>query len=684
MNLNGFAKPGGLSSQEIWWRHTQALLANHQTKAARAALERAYDFLLEGITNLRDEGLRRNYLNKVRANRELLQFWIRDGRHRKLLRQRLFAHLAIESNPREPFKRLADTGLRLNALHDLTEIQAFLVEEATELSGGERVVLILEKAGQREVVESALPPGEDARKLLSSIDPHLLQVRLSRTTHLSVPKTTGLSRIIAPLIVQNQVTGYLYVDMHSIYGVFNETDRDMLGMLANQAAVALDNAHWAQGLEQKVEERTQELNDRVGELAILNTVGEAMAKTMDVKTVTRIVGDKVRDIFNAEGVSIMLLDPRTNMIHVLYEYDPGEGGYIDYIEPFPLGVGLTSRVIQTRKSLLLGTQQEQIAQGAYLPPESIENSSGITSESMLNVPIIVGDQVLGVAMVSSYESHAFSESDLRLLQTLSSNMGVSIQNARLFEAEQQRNTELQIINSIQQGLASKLDFQAIIELLGNKLLEIFKADVVGISQYDANTKMVSFPYVMDHGQRFYPETQTPGAAFLYQMRTRQPVLIQDWSTSELVKKLQPDNVGGPTQDQSHMFVPILSGDQMVGSIGIGKLPANAFNESDLRLLETLTNSMSVALENARLFDETQRLLKETEQRAVELSVINTVQAALAAEMNIQEIYDTVGDKIREIFNNVDLNIRIFDLNTKMQYVPYGYESGQRLHVEFAQ
>ena len=58
---------------------------------------------------------------------------------------------------------------------------------------------------------------------------------------------------------------------------------------------------------------------------------------------------------------------------------------------------------------------------------------------------------------------------------------------------------------------------------------------------------------------------------------------------------------------------------------------NAFSESDVRLLETLANSMSVALENARLFDETTRLLKETEQRTAELAVINSVQEGLARE-----------------------------------------------------
>ena len=60
--------------------------------------------------------------------------------------------------------------------------------------------------------------------------------------------------------------------------------------------------------------------------------------------------------------------------------------------------------------------------------------------------------------------------------------------------------------------------------------------------------------------------------------------------------------------------------------------------------------MSVALENARLFDETQRLLKETEQRTAELAIINSVQQGLASKLDMQAIYDLVGDKIREIFD----------------------------------
>ncbi len=78
------------------------------------------------------------------------------------------------------------------------------------------------------------------------------------------------------------------------------------------------------------------------------------------------------------------------------------------------------------------------------------------------------------------------------------------------------------------------------------------------------------------------------------------------------------------------------------------------------LLETLANSMSVALENARLFDETNRLLKETEQRTAELGIINSVQEGLASKLDIQAVYDLVGDKIRDVFDTQGISISYYD------------------------
>ena len=98
----------------------------------------------------------------------------------------------------------------------------------------------------------------------------------------------------------------------------------------------------------------------------------------------------------------------------------------------------------------------------------------------------------------------------------------------------------------------------------------------------------------------------------------------------------------------------------------------------MRLLTTLASSLSVALENARLFDETQRLLTETNERAAELAIINSVQEGLAAKLDMQSMYDLVGDKIQEIFDAQVVDIGLFDLDAGLISYPYAIERGRPL------
>ena len=156
----------GMSPALTWWRHSQALQASKQPQAAREALEMAYQLMQKGIVSLSDEGLRRNYLNKIEAHREIVHAWIKDARKRRLSPQRRAAHLAGEANLREPFERLVDTGLRLNELRSADELHEFLIDEATELSGAERVLLVLESGQGLRLAGSLMPRGEDAQALL--------------------------------------------------------------------------------------------------------------------------------------------------------------------------------------------------------------------------------------------------------------------------------------------------------------------------------------------------------------------------------------------------------------------------------------------------------------------------------------------------------------------------------------
>ena len=676
----------GFTSQEIWWRHSQALSANEQHEQAYETLEIAYQFLLDGIASLSDEGLRRNYLNKIEVNREIIAAWLGAAENQKRPSAERFAHLAGEADLSEPFQRLVDSGLRLNELRTASELHEFLIDEATELSGAERVLLILETDAGREPAGSQLPRGEDAAALIREIDGYLDQTRRARSVQLTTPVNSASgarSCVAAPLIAQNKVLGYLYADLSAPFGILGEPDRDMLGLLASQAAVALDNARWSEGLEMEVAQRTAELNARVDELAILNSLGEAMAQTLDVQTVTRIVGDKVRDIFKAEVVDITLLHPQTKLFHTAYTYDVAEGGYVQYTEPFPLGEGLTSRVVISRKPLNLGTTQAGAALGAIYDTLDLADAewSGEITESYLGVPILVSDKILGAVSLQSYRQYAFKDEHVRLLQTLAANMGVAIENARLFEAEQQRAAELAIINSVQASLAAELNIQGIYEAVGDKIREIFDNRDLSIRIYDPESKLVHYPYVFEHGQRVLVEP-TPASGFAEQVLRTQKTIVINENMEEEAKKVGSALMPGTTEsEKSAVFVPLVVGDQARGLIDLIDMEReHAFDESDVRLLQTLASSMSVALENARLFDETQRLLKETEQRNAELAIINSVQQGLATELDFQAIVDLVGDKLSEVFNTRDLGISWYDEKNNLLHHLYAYEHGQRLTI----
>ena len=185
---------------------------------------------------------------------------------------------------------------------------------------------------------------------------------------------------------------------------------------------------------------------------------------------------------------------------------------------------------------------------------------------------------------------------------------------------------------------------------------------------------------MRRGKRDWdePMPQNDGLE-LYWQRTRQPFVVNENLKQRWIE------IGMEWDDfiklKSYLAVPLFVGDELVAGISLqNEERENAFSELDVRLLQTLANSMSVALENARLFDETQRLLKETEQRAAELQIINSVQLGLASKLDIQAIYDLVGDEIRNIFDAQVVLIATLDPVNQMEEFNHNIEKGQRFYT----
>jgi GAF domain-containing protein len=275
-------------------------------------------------------------------------------------------------------------------------------------------------------------------------------------------------------------------------------------------------------------------------------------------------------------------------------------------------------------------------------------------------------------------------------------MSITLENLRLFDETQRllketerRATELAIINSVQEGLAASLTsnegIQAMYDLVGDKIRDFFNAQTIMFAIYDFATQARQLKYHFEKGQRFYSEPAPLSELHKALIRNGKTLVFNENMVEELMK-LGSIVTPGSEAARSAVFVPLTIGNRVFGAISLQNIDnEHAFPEADVRLLETLAASIGVALENTRLFDETQRLLQETERRATELASINSVQEGLAeglaSKSDIQAFYDLVGDRIRDLLNVQATWIITFDRAAQVRHVKYGFQDGQRFHSD---
>ena len=316
---------------------------------------------------------------------------------------------------------------------------------------------------------------------------------------------------------------------------------------------------------------------------------------------------------------------------------------------------------------------------------------GEAPRSVLFAPMIVGDQVRGrISLQNVDHEDAFSESDVRLLTTLASGLAVALENARLFDETRrlltetnERAAELALINDVQHGLAQKLDMQAMYDLVGDRIQAIFDTQVVDIGVIDREAGIIRFPYGIERGVRSPIDESMPIVGpRRHVMETREPLVINRDVMAAVEKLGQPIGTTSGDPAMSAVWVPLIVGTDARGVISLQNVDReDAFNDSDVELLRTLAASLSVALENARLFDETKRLLTETNERAAELALINDVQHGLAQKLDMQAMYDLVGDRIQAIFDAQIVDIAVIDREQGLVHFPYWIERGVRFADE---
>src|SRR4029453_7324335 len=350
----------------------------------------------------------------------------------------------------------------------------------------------------------------------------------------------------------------------------------------------------------------------------------------------------VRELMYADNFYIALYDAERQMINFPYNIDEAP----DQPDPTlwePLGsgyaAGTTAYLLRTGRPMLLSTAdwRRLAARGEIV-------LVGEEAVSWLGVPLQSGGRTLGAVVVQSYRDDLrHTEADKELLTFVGRYIASALERTRLIDETRQRNAELALINDVQRGLAMNLDMQSMYDLVGDRLQEIFDAQVVDIGVLDESAGRIHFPYTIEKGVRFQDE---PMAVIGFRKRvleTREPLLFHTVTAEILEQYDQPKVIQGEPA-RSGVFVPLVVGGKATGVISLQNVDReHAFDDADLRRLTTLAGSLSGALENARVFEETR-------QRNAELALINDVQRGLAENLEMQAMYDLVGERLAQIFD----------------------------------
>jgi FOG: GAF domain len=180
--------------------------------------------------------------------------------------------------------------------------------------------------------------------------------------------------------------------------------------------------------------------------------------------------------------------------------------------------------------------------------------------------------------------------------TLAGSLSVALENARLFEETRQRAAELALINDVQRGLAERLDMQAMYDLVGDRIQEIFDAQVVDIGVVDREAESIWFPYSLERGARLIDHPIEIMGFRRIALETREPVVVNEDMEARCAEAGNPLAIAGEPS-KSSLFVPLVVGDRGTGVLSLHNLDReHAFSDSDVRLLTTLASSLSVALE----------------------------------------------------------------------------------------
>jgi diguanylate cyclase (GGDEF)-like protein len=346
-------------------------------------------------------------------------------------------------------------------------------------------------------------------------------------------------------------------------------------------------------------ERMQDLFAR--QLEVLQAASARLSRAEGTEAVGRAVVEETGRIIDYHNARVYVLEPNGELVPIAFEGRVGEYDKVDFdLLRTRLGYGFTGWVGLHGEPLLVPDANDD-PRGASIP------GTDDVEESMLVVPMRYDDSVVGVITLSKLGLDQFDGHDLRLLSILADQAATALESARNLARSQALASELRTLLDVSGELAATLELRAVANILARHLATLMGVEECAISRWDpANDRVISLGYYpplsVEELEPFFDISAYP--------RTRR-VLVEQ--VAESIDADDPDADPGEAEllrkggNRSLVMLPLVASGV---SIGIAELISREridLDDDRLSLARTITNEASIALENARLYEEARSL-----------------------------------------------------------------------------
>jgi GAF domain-containing protein len=497
----------------------------------------------------------------------------------------------------------------------------------------------------------AFPIGPDQRTLVIATGQPLIinDLRTHEKASIFQPAAEAESiRALAevPLWAQDKPIGSLaayYVDPHS----FTSDEIEELTTFANQAAVAVAHVRLYSHTDQA-------LARRVEQIATLQQISLDLVSSLDLDQVMQHLLERAAAIAGATLGSVGIWDEEHAVIRVtvIYGYPPEEVSKI-VRTAWPIASGLVGRAVRTGQSFFLTDVRAD--------PDYFALSPDTRSEMV--VLLRKEDRILGVINLESPEVGRFDQTSLDFINQLATQAVIALENAQLYRSAQSRLREMSILYEVGQRLTSILNLPQLGKELTYFMARALNMTYCRLHVFEPATGMLHTigKYLspdVDHAEAVesldnhyrladYPELQAALDRRDIQIVYRDDATIHPSDQSLL--------------ERQRMFallsLPLVLGKELIGVVKWGDERANRrFGISEIQFAKTLANQATIAVYNARLFEERARRINA-------LSELYQASVALSASVELEEVLRRISTVAREISGADAASLYIYDERT---------------------